>query len=66
MLKFKVEDMTCGHCVATITKAIQQIDSQATLAADVPNHVVQVISTADGKAIESAIRDAGYTPQALG
>lgn len=64
MLEFKVEDMTCGHCVATITKAVKDADAQATVEADVQNHIVRVSGAADGKAIEEAIRDAGYTPKA--
>lgn len=64
MLKFKVEDMTCGHCVATITKAVQQVDQQATVAADLPNHMVRIEGATDRKIIEQAIREAGYTPQA--
>ncbi len=66
MLTFKIDDMTCGHCVASITKAIQELDRQATIAADVQSHVVQIASAANSEAIEAAIRDAGYTPQALG
>lgn len=66
MLEFKVEDMTCGHCVATITKAVQAVARQAAVAADVANHIVRIDAAADAKLVEQAIRDAGYTPQALG
>ncbi len=66
MLEFKVEDMTCGHCVATITKAVQGVDQRAAVAADVANHIVRIDGAADAKLVEQAIRDAGYTPQALG
>lgn len=66
MLEFKVEDMTCGHCVATITKAVQAVAQQAAVAADVANHIVRIDAAADAKLVEQAIRDAGYTPQALG
>jgi len=65
MFTFKVDDMTCGHCVASITKAIQELDRQATIAADIQSHVVQIASAANSEVIEAAIRDAGYTPQAL-
>lgn len=66
MLEFKVEDMTCGHCVATITKAVQGVDRQAAVAADVASHIVRIDAAVDTKLVEQAIRDAGYTPQALG
>ncbi|OGS94084.1 MAG: heavy metal transporter [Gallionellales bacterium RBG_16_56_9] len=66
MFEFTVQDMTCGHCVATITKAVKQVEPQATVDADVQNHVVRIDGVTDGKAIEAAIREAGYTPQVLG
>jgi len=69
MLEFSVEDMTCGHCVATITNAVKAVDAQATVDADVKNHIVRVGGTSDaahGQAIENAIRDAGYTPKLRG
>lgn len=66
MLQFKVEDMTCGHCVATITRAVQQVDRQATVEADLPNHIVRIEAATDGKTVEQAIREAGYTPQTAG
>lgn len=66
MLEFKVEDMTCGHCVATITKAIQQAERQAVVEVDLPSHTVRVGGASDGKAVEEAIREAGYTPRACG
>jgi copper chaperone len=66
MLEFKVQDMTCGHCVATITKAVKEVEQQARVEADVQSHIVRVEGASDRLAIEEAIRDAGYTPQALG
>jgi copper chaperone len=66
MLEFKVEDMTCGHCVATITKAVKEADQQATVEADVAQHMVRIKGASDAVAVEAAIREAGYTPQAVG
>ena len=31
MLVFQVKDMTCGHCVATLTKALNAADPNATV-----------------------------------
>ena len=63
MIAFEVQDMSCGHCVASITKAVQALDAQARIEIDLPRHLVQVqADKADANQIEAAIRDAGYTP----
>lgn len=62
---YQVNDMTCGHCVQTITKAVQQVDPKATVTVDLPTHRVQVDAPSAGEAaIKAAIEDAGYTPVA--
>lgn len=64
MFEFEVNDMTCGHCVATITRAVQAVDPGATVETDLAAHRVRVEpATAGADAIAGAIRDAGYTPQ---
>lgn len=62
MLEFHVEDMTCGHCVSTVTKAVKQADPKASVDIDLANHLVRIDGSTDSDAIEEAIRDAGYTP----
>jgi copper chaperone CopZ len=63
MIAFEVQDMSCGHCVASITKAVQALDDQAQVSIDLPRHLVQVqADKADAAQIEAAIRDAGFTP----
>jgi copper chaperone len=64
MLVFRVDDMSCGHCVATITKALQQAAPDAVVEVDLARHLVQV-DGAQPAAIEQAIREAGYSPQAV-
>ncbi|MDX0604978.1 hypothetical protein GOD78_27895 [Sinorhizobium medicae] len=34
MYHLNVEDMTCGHCVATIEKAVKTVDRNARVAVD--------------------------------
>lgn len=66
MIAFKIEDMTCGHCVAAITKAVQAVDPAAKVDIDLAAHQVRIDPRAGGAAqFDAAIRDAGYTPQAL-
>lgn len=62
MLVYRVDDMSCGHCVATITKALQQAAPAAVVEIDLARHLVQV-EGAQSAAVEQAIRDAGYSPQ---
>ncbi|NUZ08523.1 heavy-metal-associated domain-containing protein [Piscinibacter koreensis] len=37
MIAFQVNDMTCGHCVSTITKAVRAVDKQASVSIDLAN-----------------------------
>ena len=62
MLEFTIEDMTCGHCVATITKAVKEVAPAAEVDIDLGQHRVRIDDAADAMRIEDAIRDAGYTP----
>ena len=63
MQVFRVEDMTCGHCVSTITKAIKAADKDAKVTIDLARHLVMVEPTeADAQALSDAIAEAGYTP----
>lgn len=65
MIAFEVNDMTCGHCVATITKALAAADKDARVQIDLASHRVRIEpATASAAALEQAIREAGYTPVA--
>lgn len=63
MTTFRVEDMTCGHCASTITKALKAVDSNARITVDVAGHLVTVEeSSAEAQELRNAIAEAGYTP----
>lgn len=63
MIAFEVNDMTCGHCVSNITKAVQAADPQARVEIDLARHRVQVEpAQADAAQLRAAIAQAGYTP----
>ncbi len=63
MIVFNVNDMTCGHCVSAITKAVNAIDAKATVSVDLGTKRVEIDGhSADASALESAIANAGYTP----
>lgn len=65
MIELKVPDMTCGHCVSTITKAVKALDPSARVEVSLPEHRVRVDSKASKEDLLRSIAEAGYTPQAL-
>jgi copper chaperone len=63
MITFEVNDMTCGHCVSTITKALKATDNDAKIEIDLASHRVNVEpASADAEELADAIKDVGYTP----
>lgn len=63
MIAFHVPDMTCGHCIKSITQAVQAVDPQARLQIDLATHAVQIEpGSADAGQLRAAIAEAGYTP----
>ena len=66
MTTFEVKDMTCGHCVSTITKALMAVDQGAKVQIDLATHRVTIDPTeADAAGLSDAIRRVGYTPVAV-
>ncbi|MDB5798088.1 MAG: copZ [Paucimonas sp.] len=63
MLTFRVNDMTCGHCVASVTNAVKAVDPAAQVDVDLAQHLVKIDTQAAAPGIAQAIRDAGFTPQ---
>ena len=63
MVTFEVQDMTCGHCVSSITKAVRALDQGAQVTADLATHRVWIEPTVSDRAqLSEALREAGYTP----
>jgi copper chaperone len=63
MLTYRVEDMTCGHCASTITKAVRSVDSGAKVDVDLAQHLVRIEPTgAAANELLNVIAEAGYTP----
>jgi copper chaperone len=66
MFTFEVKDMSCGHCVGTITKAVAAADSGAKVHVDLATHRVHIESSRLSEAaLKGVIEAAGYTPVAL-
>jgi copper chaperone len=65
MIVFQVNDMTCGHCVGTITKAVAAVDKGAKVQIDLASHRVEIEpAQADEAQLRQAIMAAGFTPVA--
>jgi copper chaperone len=62
MIELTLPDMTCQHCVRTVTETVRQLDAQARLQIDLPAHRVQIESTQPAEAIRRALADEGYPP----
>lgn len=63
MYSFKVNDMTCSHCVATVEKAVKRVDASADVKVDLVTHKVEIISGKPANDLAQAISEAGYTGQ---
>ncbi len=62
MHQFQIPNMSCGHCVRAITEAVHAVDPSARVQADVPQHQVQVETTAPREQLVARLSEAGYAP----
>lgn len=58
---FKVQGMTCEHCVQAVQKAILKSDNTAKVQVDLPTGLVSIASSQPRSALVAAIEEAGYT-----
>jgi copper chaperone len=62
-MQFRIDNMTCGGCAKSVTKAIHSVDRQAQVEIDLPQKRVSVLSTADEAAVTAVLEDVGYPPR---
>jgi copper chaperone CopZ len=57
-----VSGMTCGHCVASVTEELLEVDGVEAVDVDLPSGVVTVTSAGplDPGVVASAVDEAGY------
>lgn len=60
MIELNVKNMTCGHCVNTVTRAIQSVDANAAVQVDLQTGRVQIDGSAAAVELLKAVNDAGY------
>ena len=63
MIELTINDMTCGGCVASITRVVKGLDPNARVEADVGAKRVKISNVIKSEAVIAAISDAGYHPQ---
>jgi copper chaperone len=62
MLELKIPDMSCSHCVATVSKTLKTLDADATVHVNLETKSVRIASAATEAAITQALTEAGYPP----
>lgn len=66
-IHLKVPDMSCGHCVGAIQRAMEAIDGVTAVEAALDTKIVKVFGDRDlnTEDIFQAVAGAGYTPEAV-
>lgn len=64
-MQFQLDNMNCGGCAKSVTKAIHSVDPQATVDIDLPQKRVTVTSDADETTIAAVLEDVGFPPHRL-
>lgn len=59
-MKFNVPEMSCGHCRASIGKAIAELDESATVAFDLDARVIDVVTSKAPAEIVEALDNVGF------
>ncbi len=53
-------DMTCGHCVKTVTQTAQRLDPQAQVQTDLATHRAVIETTVAREMLVKALAEEGY------
>lgn len=62
-MQFHLDNMTCGGCARTVTKAIQSVDANANVVTDPPTRLVNIETSASQDQVVAALREAGFPPR---
>ncbi len=65
MIELKVNDMTCGHCVKTISQTVASVDPAAKVEADLDTKRVRIESRHSAAELTKALAEAGYPASAM-
>jgi copper chaperone len=59
-MELRIENMSCGGCARSVTKAIQSVDPNAEIETNPAARTVKVETTATSAAVQKVLEDAGY------
>mgnify|MGYP006159051559 FL=1 len=59
-MKFHIADMTCGHCVSMVTKAILAADTDAKVEVNLTDKTLQLSSDLSPAEVIDVLTAAGY------
>lgn len=65
MYTFKVQGMSCGHCVRAITEAVQALDAAAEVQVALSEGEVRISARASAEQLLAAIDEAGYSAELI-
>ena len=60
MIDLTLPMMTCGHCIKTVTQTVLQVDADARVDIDLPQHRVRIESTHAAQDFKAALEREGY------
>ena len=66
MIELTVKDMSCSHCVATITRAVKEVDANGRCDIDLEAKRVRIDSAVPVATFVSALAKAGYAARVEG
>ncbi len=60
--EYTVTGMTCGHCVASVTEEVHEIDGVTDVHVDLPSGTLRVTSVepVSEDSVKTAVEEAGY------
>ncbi len=60
MIELTLPDMTCGHCVKSVTGTVKKLDANAQVECDLPTHKVRIETTQSPETVKQALAEEGY------
>ena len=57
---YAITGMTCGHCVAAVTKELEALDGVDAVQVSLDRGAATVVGDADDAAVLAAVAEAGY------
>jgi len=59
-MKFEIPEMSCGHCVSSIEKAVSAADPAASVQADLDAKTIRVASSLSPNEVMQVLKETGY------